>query len=75
QGLPFSLTPRELEVLRMLVECPSRRQLAQRLYISPRTLDKHLTSTYAKLAVSTGTAAVALALRQGLFEAPPQDPA
>ncbi len=60
------LTPRELEVLRLLAEGRSDRDIAGALSISPRTVGGHVTHLLAKLGVETRTAAVAHALRNGL---------
>ena len=43
------LTPRELEVLRLLVEGRSNRQIAERLFISGKTASVHVTNILAKL--------------------------
>jgi non-specific serine/threonine protein kinase len=61
-----SLTPRELEVLRLLVEGRSDREIAEALFISPRTAQGHVAHIFSKLDVSTRMAAVATAIRAGL---------
>jgi DNA-binding NarL/FixJ family response regulator len=48
-----SLTTREREVARLAVEGQSARQMAQRLHISERTIETHLTNIYAKLGVQS----------------------
>jgi non-specific serine/threonine protein kinase len=63
---PYGLTPRELEVLRLLVEDRSSQQIAEELFISRRTVTTHITNIFNKLGVNSRAAAVALALRQGL---------
>jgi DNA-binding CsgD family transcriptional regulator len=55
------LTSRELEVLRLLVAGHSNAQIADILFISPRTISTHLTSTFNKLGVSSRTEAIAAA--------------
>lgn len=65
-GRPFDLTPRELEVLRLVVEGLSNAQIAERLVLSPRTVHAHLRSILDKLDVSSRTAAARLAIEQGL---------
>jgi DNA-binding CsgD family transcriptional regulator len=60
------LTPRERDVLRLLIEGGSDRQIAQTLSISPKTAGNHVSAILAKLDVETRTAAVAQALRRGL---------
>jgi len=60
------LTEREIEVLRLLVEGLTDREIAQRLFISPRTAMRHVANILGKLDANTRTAAVTYALRQGL---------
>ncbi len=59
------LTPRELEVLRLVAEGHTDREVAETLYISPRTVNRHLSNIFVKLEVSSRAAAVAFAIRQG----------
>ncbi len=61
------LTDREREVLRLVADGHTDRMVAETLVISPRTVNRHLSNIFNKLDVSGRTAAVALALRQGLF--------
>jgi DNA-binding CsgD family transcriptional regulator len=60
------LTPRELEVLRLLVEGRSNRQIADELFISGKTASVHVTNLLAKLGVHSRLEAAALARRLGL---------
>ncbi len=60
------LTPREIDVLRLLTQGLSDREIAAALFISPRTAGYHVSNLLAKLDVESRTAAAALALRQGL---------
>lgn len=63
---PFeSLSPREQEVLTLVCQGLSNKQIAQRLYLSVRTVENHLASVYNKLGVHTRTEAAVLALQQG----------
>jgi predicted ATPase/DNA-binding CsgD family transcriptional regulator len=64
--LPGGLSPREVEVLRRLVAGTSNREIAAELFISPRTVQAHLASIFAKLDVHTRAAAVACAYDLGL---------
>jgi len=62
----FGLTSRELDVLRLLVEGRGDKEIAEALFISPRTAQGHVAHIFAKLDVNSRTAAVATALRAGL---------
>jgi LuxR family maltose regulon positive regulatory protein len=56
-----TLTPREVEVLRLLAEGASNQEVASRLVVSERTVKSHVTHILAKLNVSSRTQAVACA--------------
>ena len=58
------LTPREHEVVMLVAEGLTNAQIAERLWISPGTVRRHLQNAFAKLGVHTRTAAVAR-LRNG----------
>jgi DNA-binding CsgD family transcriptional regulator len=60
------LTPRERDVLRLMVEGRSNPEIADALFISPRTAETHVTHILAKLGVTTRTEAAAHAVRVGL---------
>jgi predicted ATPase/DNA-binding CsgD family transcriptional regulator len=64
---PAGLTPREVEVLGLVAEGLTNPQVAQRLFLSPRTVQRHLNSVYRKLGVSSRTAATHLALEHDLL--------
>jgi DNA-binding CsgD family transcriptional regulator len=59
-----TLSPREREVLRHLVDGKTDREIAEALFISPRTVMRHVASILAKLGVSSRTAAAARAVRE-----------
>ena len=63
------LTPRELEVLALVVAGRSNRQIARALVISDRTVARHLSNIFTKIDVGSRTEAAAYAFRHGL--APP----
>ena len=60
------LTPRELEVLHLLVDGRSNRQIAEQLFISGKTASVHVTNILAKLGVHSRLEAAATARRLGL---------
>jgi DNA-binding NarL/FixJ family response regulator len=62
----YGLTDRETEILQLLTEAKSQKQIARQLGLSPHTVDTHLRNIYAKLYVRSRTAAVAKALRERL---------
>lgn len=64
--LTLRLTGRELEVLRLVAEGHTDREVADILVISPRTVNRHLSNIFVKLDVSGRAAAVAYAIRQGI---------
>lgn len=61
-----ALTPREHEVLELLVEGLSNKEIAQRLGVSDHTAKFHVAAVLAKLGVQTRTEAVVRAARSGL---------
>lgn len=64
-----SLTPRERELLTLLGEgVSSTDELAERLFISPKTVKNHLASIYEKLSISDRTQAAVEAIRLGLVK-------
>lgn len=62
-----SLTPRELEVLRLLTDGSSSQRIADSLYISVMTVRTHIQNILRKLEVHSKVEAVALALRHRLI--------
>jgi DNA-binding NarL/FixJ family response regulator len=66
-GARLGLTQRESEVLALLVTGLSNKAIAARLVVSDDTVKTHLRGLYRKLAVGDRGAAVAAALREGLF--------
>jgi len=65
------LTPREREVLGMLAEGASNRQIADALTVSERTARTHVSSILAKLGLTSRTQAALWAVREDLRPAPP----
>jgi predicted ATPase/DNA-binding CsgD family transcriptional regulator len=60
------LSPREIEVARLLVGGKTDREIGETLFISPRTTSKHVGSILAKLAVTSRGEAAVFAVRHGL---------
>jgi DNA-binding CsgD family transcriptional regulator/tetratricopeptide (TPR) repeat protein len=74
-GLPVAvpdggLTPRELEVLRLVAEGRTNRQIGAVLFITDKTASVHVSNLMAKLGAASRTEAAALAYREGLLELP-----
>jgi two-component system, NarL family, response regulator YdfI len=65
-ALAQPLSPREVEVLRLLAEGTGNKQIAWRLSISEHTVKYHISSLFNKLNASSRTEAVAIGVRLGL---------
>ena len=61
------LTPREIEVLRMIAEGMGNKEIASKLGISDHTVKFHISSTFAKLGAVNRAEAVTLGIRLGLI--------
>jgi predicted ATPase/DNA-binding CsgD family transcriptional regulator len=64
--VPFGLTSRELDVLRLLVDGQSDKEIADALFIGTRTVETHVGNVLAKLGVRNRAEAAVLATRNGL---------
>lgn len=62
------LTPRELEVLRLVAQGLKNREIAGKLYISEKTVGNHVSNIFTKLQVNDRSQAIVRALRGGLAE-------
>lgn len=60
-GTPAGLTKREIEIVRAIAKGATNKQVAESLFISEKTVARHLANVYAKLGVSSRTAAAAWA--------------
>ncbi|HLU53912.1 MAG TPA: response regulator transcription factor [Pseudonocardia sp.] len=67
-GARHGLTQRESEILSFMVAGLSNRAIAAKLVIGDETVKSHVRSIYRKLDVADRTAAVATALREGIFQ-------
>nr|WP_225954699.1 response regulator transcription factor [Kibdelosporangium phytohabitans] len=63
-----TLSPRELDVLKLVAEGATNREAASKLFISEASIKTHLLHIYAKLDVRDRAAAVGEAYRRGLFD-------
>ncbi len=70
--LPYEqLTQRELEVLQSAADGLTNKQIAERLFISEKTVKNHISNIFSKLNVNDRTQAILYALRQGLVSVAP----
>jgi ATP/maltotriose-dependent transcriptional regulator MalT len=67
KGRSIKLTKRELEVLCLIVEGKSCKDVADALFVSKRTVDRHLANIYDKLQVSNRVQAFRRATALGLI--------
>lgn len=72
-ALPEPLTRREHEVLRLLAQGFTQPEIAEQLFISPRTVSTHATNIYGKLGVRTQSAAIAFAYQHRLVAVPSRE--
>jgi HD-GYP domain-containing protein (c-di-GMP phosphodiesterase class II) len=66
---PAGLTPREVEVLRLLARGSSSREIARELVIAPKTARNHVEHIYRKTGARTRAGASLFAMKQGLLDA------
>lgn len=67
EPVPEQLTPREVDVLRLVAQGASNKQIANRLFVSEATVKSHLLHVFAKLGVDDRTAAVTVAVERGIL--------
>lgn len=63
----YRLSEREREILELLVEGQTKQRIAERLSLSPHTIDGHVRNIYTKLHVNNRSGAVAKALKENLL--------
>jgi DNA-binding NarL/FixJ family response regulator len=68
--LPGKLTARQAEVLRLLADGLTNKQIAARLYLSPGTVERHLATSYRKLGLGGRVDAARDAVEHGLAQQP-----
>ena len=68
---PAGLSPREIEVLRLLASGRSNREIAETLFLSARTVERHITNLYAKIGAQGRAEAIAFAHEHRPDLAPP----
>ena len=64
---PDGLTPREVEVLRLIAAGRSNPEIAEQLFISVNTVARHLTNIYTKTAVANRAEAAVYASQKNLL--------
>ena len=69
---PTGLTAREIEVLRLVAQGRSNREIAAELFIAEKTARNHVERVYAKLGVNNRTQASLAAIDRGLASFPSQ---
>jgi DNA-binding NarL/FixJ family response regulator len=67
---PAGLTPRQMDVLKLVVQGERNAEIAGRLFLSTKTVDHHVSAILSKLGVSTRGHAAAEAVRLGLAATP-----
>jgi ATP/maltotriose-dependent transcriptional regulator MalT len=65
--LPYGLTEREVEVLRLVATGKTNPEIAAQLFLSEKTVSRHLSNIFTKVNVTTRTAAAALAYEHQLL--------
>lgn len=72
---PSPLTNRELEVIRLIADGLSNTEMAEKLFLSEKTVKSHVSNILAKLHLTDRTQAAVYAWRQGLVQRTPSDQA
>jgi DNA-binding CsgD family transcriptional regulator len=67
EALPFGLTIRQIEVLRLVARGQTDAEVAEKLFISHRTVGQHLRNAYDKLGVNNRTEATRIVVEQGII--------
>jgi DNA-binding CsgD family transcriptional regulator len=75
RGNPAGLTPREVEILRLIADGLRNAQIAERLFLSSKTVGHHVSAVLSKLGVHSRTEAAREAARLGLLQDREAEPA
>lgn len=67
-ALPFTLTQRENEILKLMAEGKSNRSIGETLFISEKTVKNHVSSILCKMGVEDRTQAVIMAAKKGMVK-------
>jgi ATP/maltotriose-dependent transcriptional regulator MalT len=74
RALPAGLTDREVEVLHLVAGGLTNQEIAASLFLSVKTISRHLSNIFTKIGVTSRTAATVYAFEHGLLErTPPSD--
>jgi DNA-binding NarL/FixJ family response regulator len=68
QRLEDPLTPRELDVVKLIAEAHTNKQIAQALHVSEKTVESHRANVLSKLGMRDRVELVRYAIRRGLVE-------
>lgn len=63
----YDLSEREKEILKLLIEGLSKKQIAENIFLSHHTVDSHLRNIYAKLEVHSRSSAITKAIKEKLL--------
>ena len=64
---PTPLTPREIEVVRLVAAGKTNRAIARELYVSEKTVERHLSNVFAKLGIASRASATAYAYEHAMM--------
>ncbi|MDE5715328.1 MAG: LuxR C-terminal-related transcriptional regulator [Anaeroplasmataceae bacterium] len=62
------LTPRELEIFKLLIKNETTKSIASKLHISDKTVRNHISNVIGKLGVTSRTQAIILLAKSGMIE-------
>lgn len=62
------LSPRELDVLRLVTNCSTNQEISDQLYVSPNSVKTYIRGAYRKIGATTRSEAVVWGVRHGLLE-------